>query len=256
MRRSSNRNEKRALAPWVSALLFVVILLVVWQVVALAVNANYIMPSPAEVAVRAIELIPTPDFWLAVGITALRVFVGFAVGMVLGIGLALLMSAMPRVLQVFSPFIKLLRTTPVVCFILLMLLWIRADNLPVIISALAVLPIAWTNTLEGLKSVDGRYLELAQAFELSGGARLRKILLPAIWPQLASAAGVGMGIAWKSGVTAEVLSLPLWGMGTGIYHAKIGLAAADVFVWTIVIVLISIGIEHALRALARKAQGE
>jgi len=62
-------------------------------------------------------------------------------------------------------------------------------------------------------------------------------------------------LAWKSGITAEVLALPVLGMGSNIYHAKIALEAADIFVWAIVIIVLSLAMESALRACAARFSG-
>ena len=251
-----NDNEQSHAFPrGVGAALFIVLALIVWGLVAACVNAPYIVPTPQDVAVRACELVVTAGFWEAVGWSLLRVLVGFACGMVLGVALALPMAAWPRVRSVFAPFIKIIRTVPVVCFILLMLLWVNAGWLPAIISGLMVLPVAWTSTIEAIDAIDQGIVELARVFHLSAAKRLFRLYLPAIAPQLLSASAVGLGLAWKSGITAEVLALPVFGMGTGVYHAKIALEAADIFVWAIVIVVMSLIMETAPRACASRFAG-
>ena len=249
------KREAKAFPRGVGAALFVVLALAVWEVVALAVAAPYIVPTPQDVAARAVELVVTASFWQAVGWSLLRVLIGFACGMVLGVVLALPMAAWPRVRAVFAPFVKVIRTVPVVCFILLMLLWVNATWLSAIISALMVLPVAWTGAIEALDSIDAGIVEVARVFHLGTASRLFKLYLPAIAPQLLSTAVVGLGLAWKSGITAEVLALPVSGMGSGIYHAKIALEAADIFVWAIVIIVISLAMETALRACAARFSG-
>lgn len=239
----------------VGTVLFIVLALAIWETVALAVAAPYIVPKPQDVAVRAVELMVTAGFWQAVGWSLLRVLVGFACGMVLGVACALPMAAWPHVRAVFAPFVKVMRTVPVVCFILLMLLWVNATWLSAIISALMVLPVAWTGAIEALDSIDRGIVEVARVFKLGAMRRLFKLYLPAIAPQLLSTAVVGLGLAWKSGITAEVLALPMFGMGSGIYHAKIALEAADIFVWALVIIVISLAMETALRACASHFPG-
>lgn len=235
--------------------MFVVLAVAVWQLVATGVGASYIVPTPIEVAMRVSQLVAAPAFWLAVGWSLLRVVVGFACGMVLGVAFALPMAARPRLRAVFAPFVKLVRTVPVVCFILLMLLWVNTTWLSAIIAALAVLPVAWTAAIEALDNMDRGMVEVAQVFNLSAPRRLLRIYLPAIAPQLLAASAVGLGIAWKSGITAEVLALPVAGMGTNIYHAKTALEAADIFAWALAIVAISLTMEKALRMLAGRVSG-
>lgn len=236
----------------VGTALFVVLALVLWQLAALCVNASYIVPAPLDVLARGAQLVTTAAFWQAVGWSLVRIAAGFACGMVLGIALALPMVSHPRIRAVFAPFIKTIRTVPVVCFILLMLLWVNATWLSAIISALAVLPVAWTSAIEALDAIDRRWVEVARLFKLSTSRRLLQVYLPAIAPSLLASSAVGLGLAWKSGITAEVLSLPLFGVGSNIYHAKIALEASDIFVWAIVIIIISLAMETALRKLAAR----
>lgn len=248
----NDNKEPCRFPPGVGVALFTVIAIAVWWFASLWVAAPYILPSPDKVLLRATELIPTVAFWQAVGFSVMRVLLGFACGMIVGVALAIPMAACPRLRSAFSPFIKILRTVPVVCFILLMLLWVSSAWLSAIISALMVLPVAWTNAIGALDSLDEGVVEVARMFRLGTAKRLFKLYLPAISPQLMSTAAVGLGLAWKSGITAEVLALPVFGMGSSIYHAKIALEASDIFVWAIVIVILSLAMEAALRILAAR----
>ena len=64
-----------------------------------------------------------------------------------------------------------------------------------------------------------------------------------------------MGLAWKSGVAAEVLCLPRPSIGTQIYNAKLYLEVPDLFAWTVVVVALSLVLEQLLRALLRSRKG-
>ena len=46
-------------------------------------------------------------------------------------------------------------------------------------------------------------------------------------------------MSWKSGIAAEVIGVPAHTIGENLYMAKIYLATADLFAWTIVIILVS-----------------
>ncbi|MBQ9059079.1 MAG: ABC transporter permease subunit [Atopobiaceae bacterium] len=247
----SDNQQPKSFPPGVGVALFLLLAVALWQLVAMAIGASYIVPTPVQVLMRALELVVAPSFWMTVAWSLLRVLAGFACGMFVGTGLAIPMAESSRLRSIFSPFIKVIRTVPVVCFILLLLLWVRADWLPALVSALMVVPVAWTGTVEALDALDQDMIELAHVFQLSTSKRLFKLYLPAIAPQLLSTAAVGLGLAWKSAITAEALALPLKGMGTDIYHAKIALEATDIFVWALVIVAISLLMETAIRAWSR-----
>ena len=65
-----------------------------------------------------------------------------------------------------------------------------------------------------------------------------------------------MGLAWKSGVAAEVLCIPPLAIGTQIYGAKLYLEIPDLFAWTAVVVALSLALERGLRlALGQRGGG-
>ncbi|MFA7119476.1 MAG: ABC transporter permease subunit, partial [Sphaerochaetaceae bacterium] len=117
-------------------------------------------------------------------------------------------------------------------------------NLSVVISFLMVLPLFYINVLEGLESTSNELLEMAKLFNVSTPKRIRSIYLSQIMPFFRSACSLGLGMSWKSGIAAEVIGIPVGSMGENLYQAKVFLATADLFTWTLVIVLVSVVFEH------------
>jgi NitT/TauT family transport system permease protein len=128
---------------------------------------------------------------------------------------------------------------PVVSFIILVLIWAGPKSLATVISCLMVLPVVFANLEEGLRQRDPKLRELAQVFGLGQGRRWLALWLPELWPYLTAACRVGLGLAWKAGVSAEVIGLTTGSIGERLYQAKIFLATADLFCWTAVIVLLA-----------------
>ena len=87
---------------------------------------------------------------------------------------------------------------------------------------------------------------MADIFRLSFTKRLVYIYLPKLKPYILSALSVSLGLAWKSGVAAEIIGIPDGSMGEMLYQAKLYLATSDLFAWTVVIVLISIAFEKVV----------
>ena len=135
--------------------------------------------------------------------------------------------------------------------VILSLLWIASRHLSIWIAFLMVLPIAYTHVLEGIGQMDRELLEMAKVFNLSAPKRFRFIYLSEILPYLRSAASLALGLCWKSGIAAEVIGLPDGSIGENLYQAKIYLDTPDLFAWTLVIVILSVGFEKLfLLALA------
>ena len=233
-----------------------------WQLCAFLVDRHVqgrgnelLLPYPAAVLAALVRLAGTSAFWGTVAATLGRILAGMVLGTALGGLLAALTFLSPWADRLLSPAIRVIRATPVVSFILLILLWMGRDRVPVVISALMVLPVVWGNLSRGLGETDPQLLELARAYRFSPFKTVKLIYLPSLRPYFLSAVTTSMGLAWKSGVAAEVLCLPRPSIGTQIYNAKLYLEVPDLFAWTVVVVALSLALERLLRALLRNRKG-
>ena len=227
----------------------------VWQLAALAVGQDLLLPSPWAVARVLGRLMGTGSFWLTALASLGRIFGGLVLGCVLGGVLAALTYRFRWARLLLAPAIRVVRATPVVCFILLVYLWVARARIPGAVAALMVMPVMWGNLDAGLRAVDGGLLELARAYRFSPWKRARLIYLPSLRPHFASAFLTCMGLAWKSGVAAEVICPPRLAIGTEISSARTALETPELFAWTLVIIALSLGLEALLTALLRKKEG-
>ena len=232
------------------ALLAGVFWVAVWYLGAWAVGKEFLLASPTQVLVRLVELVQTGAFWVTIATTLGRITLGFVAAAVVGT-LTAMAAARYRIVAVLtSPLISTVRAVPVVSFIILVLLWADSSTLATVTSFLMVVPIMHTSILEGIRTRDARLLEVVTLFNVSPWRRMRAIDLPAALPFFAAASRIGIGLAWKAGVAAEVIGVSQGSIGERLYEAKIFLESADLFAWTAVIVALSIACEAlALRAI-------
>ena len=226
--------------------------LAVWQLASLAVGRELLLPGPARVGESLLALARTADFWLSVGSTLGRVFLGLLWGVPAGAALAFLTHFFPWADRLASPAIRVVRATPVVSFILLVYLWVARAAIPWVIAGLMVLPVVWGALSAGLENLDGKLLELARAYSFSRAKTLRLIYLPALRPHLSAGLLTAFGLAWKSGVAAEVICPPTRAIGSRIQQAKLGLETAELFAWTLTIVALSLILEGLLRRVLER----
>ena len=219
----------------------------VWALASAAVGRELLLPGPLSVGGRLLARAGGTDFWLSVGATLARVFLGLGWGALAGTALAFATHFSPWTDRLISPAIRVVRATPVVSFILLVYLWVARSAIPWAIAGLMVLPVVWGSLSAGLNSMDQKLLELARAYRFSPLKTLRLVYLPALRPQFAAGLLTGFGLAWKSGVAAEVLCPPAHAVGSRIQQAKLGLETPDLFAWTLTIVALSLMLEKALR---------
>ena len=214
--------------------------LAVWQAAAMLVNEPLLLASPLQVAGRLFALVATADFWNTVLYTGLRIILGFLMGFIVGIGLAILAGRFKWVELLLWPFVVTVKSIPVASFVILVLIWLGSRQLSVFISFLMVFPVMYLNTLQGLHSTDRKMLEMARLFRLTGGQKLRHIFLPHLRPFLTGGCSIALGLSWKSGVAAELIGRPDFSIGDMLYMAKVNLDTADLFAWTLMIILLSL----------------
>ena len=232
----------------------VVFWLAVWQCAAMAVGQEVFLVSPLQALHTLLGLLPRKEFWQRVCFSSGRILLGFALGTVVSAVLAAAAESCPAAETLLAPVMQLVKATPVASFIILALVWVRGSSLSVLISFLMVLPVMYSAVRTGIESADPQLLEMAQVFRLPLGRRLRAVWLPAVLPAFRQGCSVALGICWKSGVAAEVIGLPDGSIGDALYRAKITLSTGELFAWTFVIILLSVGFEKLFLALLRRAE--
>lgn len=224
----------------------------VWYIAAAFIDKEIFLPYPHTVVERFTQIALKPYFLRTVSASLFRILAGFVIGIVLGFGLSFLTRHIPLAEAIISPAIRVVRATPVVSFILLAYLWLDNDSIPIFIALLMVVPIIWQNISAGLSNLDTPLLEMAKVFKLPFYKVLVKIILPQLKPYFSSASITALGLAWKSGIAAEVISYPRVAIGKAMNEAKVLLETADVLVWTVVVVILSLVFEGVLKLLLRE----
>lgn len=229
-----------------SALLPAVFWIGVWQISALAVDRELLLPGPLLVLQTLAALAGTADFWQSAGCSLLRISAGFLGGVLAGTGAALLCCAFRWAGLLLSPLIRMIRATPVASFIVLVLLWAPTGRVPALIAGLMVLPVLWGNVCRGIAQTDPLLLEAALVYRFGHWKTARLVYLPCVLPYFSSGCHTALGLAWKAGVAAEVLCAPRRAIGTQVYYAKIYLKTPELFAWTAVVVALSFLLERLL----------
>ncbi len=225
--------------------------LTLWQAAAMILNENLLLVTPLVVAQRLVSLCAEPDFVLAVGFSVVRIVGGYFIALAAGSVLAVMAGRFRKMEILLWPFIQSIKSVPVASFIILCLIWLNSRSLSVFIAFLMVLPIVYTNMLQGIKSTDIKLLEMAAVFRVGWVKKLKYIHLPHLKPFIISACSISIGLAWKAGIAAEVIGIPEGSIGEKLYEAKVYFSSADLFAWTVVIVIVSVVFEKIFMAFLK-----
>lgn len=223
--------------------------LIVWQVAAMAVGQRLLLASPVETLLRLLQLIRTAAFWQSALFSMGHILLGFGLAVALSITFSALAARFTAVRELLSPPLAVIRSVPVASFVIVALIWIPSRRLSVLISFLIALPVLYEGVLAAISRTDPQLLEMAHVFRMPPVNRLLHLYLPAVLPHFRAAAVTAMGLAWKSGVAAEVIGVPGGSIGEKLYKAKVYLATPDLFAWTLTIVLLSLLCTRALSLL-------
>ncbi len=221
----------------------------VWALLACLVDQALLLPGPWTVAKRLATLAVTGDFWRTAAVTLGRILTGAMAGIGAGAVLAAVTARSRLLRALLSPLLTMVRATPVASFILLLLIWVGRDILPSVIVLLMVLPVMWANVSAGIAATDKALLEMADIYGFTPWRTFRRVYVPSVMPFFLSACRTGLGLAWKAGVAAEVLTVPVRSIGRMLYESKLYLETVDLFAWTVVVVLFSLIIEKLLVAV-------
>jgi NitT/TauT family transport system permease protein len=179
----------------------------------------------------------------------MRIILGFTLGVAVGFLCGLLSAKSLTFKEITAPAVQLVKAVPVASFIILAFFWFKSSNLPIFIAFLMVLPIIWSTTETALRGIDTKYIEMGQVFRLSKVQIFFKIKLPLIFPAFISSALTSLGFAWKSGIAAEVITKPLYSLGSMLEQSKTHLEIAEVFALTAVVAMLSLLLEITLKKL-------
>jgi NitT/TauT family transport system permease protein len=227
---------------------------IVWQlaVTALAVDPR-IVPAPGAIAVMLWAQITSGAIVRAGWVTLQETVIGFVIGSVLGIGLAVLLSEVTILRRVLQPYIVALQAVPKVAVTPLFLIWFGfgLESKVALVVTILFFPVL-VNTMAGLASTSEDQIELMRAYGATRWQMLTRLKFYVALPYVFAAFEVSLVLALTAAVVAELLgSGTLVGLGTliKIYDARMNSAG----MWAVLIVLSLLGVAmHGLVVQASK----
>ena len=233
-------------------ILIIVFWLLLWQGASALVHNSILLAGPYESLLALCSLAVTSKFWLSILFTFLKITLGFVLGLITGILCACLSYRFKLFREFITPPISVIKSIPVASFVIIVIIWAGASSLATVISALVVFPMIYHNMLSGLESTGSSLIEMGRLFRFRFIDKARYIYFPQVLSHLHSAVLISSGMAFKSGIAAEVIGRPLQSIGNGLYLSKISLATADLFAWTFCAVILAYLFEKAVSLILKR----
>ena len=135
-----------------------------------------------------------------------RVFIGYAIGTILGVSLGFLMGIFRYLNKALTIFINILRPIPTIAIIPIFIIIFGIGESTII--AVIIVGAFWPsllNSFAGVQNTDNKLIELAYTYRIPGSKTLFKIIFPSALTSIITGMRLGLGTAWMSVVAAEML---------------------------------------------------
>ncbi len=246
------KNKNRLTIKLLSFFCSVCFLLLLWELLSRKIGLDFIFPGISPTFERFLILAKSKDFYLSISLSVLRILLGFLLGVLFGIILAVICNLVPFLSMTVSHLMTIIKSTPVASFIMILWVMITSANLPTVIALLMVMPVIWQNLTDGYKSINENLKEVSAIYELSFFKRQKLLVIPSLMNYLIPAMLTSIGLAWKSGIAAEILTYTKNSIGRNIHDAKAYFEGPDLLCWTITVIFISLIFEYSIKFLIER----
>ncbi len=212
-----------------------------WEIAGRSTSAAFMVPF-SETMVRLWQLIATGEFVKQFLDSAKLFLTGFALALIVGMPLGMLLARV-RVLRIgIEPYIMTLYATPMVALIpfILSMMGFGFGPKVLVVFLFAVFPVLY-NTVEGARSIKPEMIEVARSFRSGEWSLWREVLLPYTLPFTMTGVRQAIGRALVGMIAAEFF-LSSTGLGQLIMGASQNFDTGGVFASILIIGLIGVGL--------------
>lgn len=191
-------------APWLRALSLLGFI-ALWQVAA-QLLAIPTLPTPVSVVASLWGHLIDGELLSSLAITLWRVVLSFAIAMVVGTAVGILMGRYAMLDTLLDGVLVLGLNIPALVTIILCYIWFGlVEAAAVTAVAINKIPTVIVTVREGARAVDRKLLEVADAFRVPWTRKLTKVYVPQLYPYLMAAARSGLALIWKIVLVVELL---------------------------------------------------
>src|SRR5215211_3901932 len=195
-------------------------LLLLWQLLLMAgFGDRRFVPAPSDIAVRFWVLIQNGELAFHTGVTLLRVFAGFFIGVIPAIALGLLMAMFKPVRIFVDPLIATLFPIPKIALMPLLLLALGfGDASKIALVAIAVFFPVVVNTYAGASNIEKIYWDVAKNFGASQTVLFTRIVFFGALPMIFAGLRIALAVSFIVLVASEFVASKV-GIGYLIWNS-------------------------------------
>lgn len=231
--------SKKALTKIIVIIASVLIFLIIWQIAALSLDSQILLPGVNVVLARLFELFSSKDFLFNILSTVYRAIESFIIIVVLATILGTLAGRYKVLSWFLTPVLTVLKTTPVMSVILLAFIWFQTGTVPIFSAFLMGFPIMYMMMEGAVEHLEEEMNQMCYLYGFTTVQKIRHYIIPTLAKSFSLGAKQTLSMVWKVVVAAEVLTIPKYGVGSKMQFAQIQLETAEVLAWTLIAILLS-----------------
>ena len=189
------------------SLILMSLLIALWWVVVVKTD-SLIFPTPLQVVTGTLELAEDGTLWEHIRASLFRVGTGFLVAVLVAVPVGLWMGRVDAVYRTLNPLFQIMRPISPIAWIPLAILWFGVGDIsPIFLIFIAAVFPMIVQTASGVHTIERRYLHAAENFGVSRANLFRRVIVPAVLPEIVVGMRIGLGVAWLVVVAAEMIAL-------------------------------------------------
>jgi sulfonate transport system permease protein len=211
------------------------------------------LAAPSAVLATLFQMVASGELPSNLRVSALRVLTGLAIGVTLGLVLALVAGLSRTGEATVDPLMQIKRTIPTLALTPLFIVWFGIGETPKIalIAFASIFPI-YLNLYSGIRGVDVRLIEGARSFGLSRSELIWHVILPGALPSLLVGLRYSLSVAILVLVVAEQINASA-GLGYLINNARDFMRTDIIVVCLIVYAILGLGADWLVRIIEQRA---
>ncbi len=239
-------NRKKKKATPLGYIIFYAIIVALWQVVYVVgtqifeIWKPYAFPNPRGVLLSLIDMSYDFELLRAVAFSLERAAIGFAIAVVCGIILGLLITNFGVLARYLKPMILGIQTLPSICWVPFAILWFGLGPESIIFVVVMGSMFSISLSVESsIRNINPLYMKAARTMGASGKTLILRVLFPAALPSFIGGLRQGWSFGWRALMAGEVMSAAI-GLG---HSLMMGRDMADINqVMLIMITIVIVGV--------------
>ena len=245
------KQADNALMRVVPPVLVIALLIGIWWLIVVRTDSA-IFPTPFQVVTGAWDLAQDGTLAQHIGASLFRVMVGFSLAFLVAVPLGLWMGWVRGAFYTLNPLFQMLRPISPIAWIPVAILWFGVGNKsPIFLIFISSVFPMMVQTTVGVRTIDRRYLRAAANFGVSRYDLFRRVVIPAVLPEVIVGMRIGLGVAWLVVVAAEMVALSS-GLGYLIMDSRNAGNRYDLVIASMIIIgVIGLVLDGVTRLLER-----